>query len=140
MTSSPDDMEELSPSTCLALLRTVEVGRLAVVTGDDRVDIFPVNFVVDHGTVVFRTAPGTKLDSIAAMPRAAFEADRFDWYDHVAWSVVIKGDAELVRRRADLEELFEVEVHPWHPRHKPHLVRITPSSITGRRFVVDRPH
>lgn len=135
-----NDMEELSESTCLALLRTVEVGRLAVVTDTGGVDIFPVNFVVDHGTVVFRTGPGTKLERIADVPEAAFEADHFDWYEHVAWSVVIKGEAKLVRRRSDLEELFDVEVHPWHQRYKPHLVRLTPSSITGRRFTVARPH
>jgi uncharacterized protein len=131
-------MEELSESACLALLRTVDVGRLAVNTEDGAVDIFPINFTVDHGTVVFRTAPGTKLDSIIASQRVAFEADHFDWYEHVAWSVVIKGDAELAMRRGDLEDLFDVEVHPWHPRHKPHLVRIVPTATTGRRFVVDR--
>jgi nitroimidazol reductase NimA-like FMN-containing flavoprotein (pyridoxamine 5'-phosphate oxidase superfamily) len=132
------EMEALSTSTCLALLRTVDVGRLAVVTADGGVDIFPINFIVDHGTVVFRTAPGTKLDSLVADRRVAFEADHFDWYEHVAWSVVIKGDAEFVTRRSDLEELFDLDVHPWHPHHKPHLVRLLPTLVTGRRFVVDR--
>lgn len=133
-------MEELSESTCLSLLRTVDIGRLAVVAEDGGVDIFPVNFTVDHGTVVFRTAPGTKLDRLLAERRVAFEADHFDWYEHVAWSVVVKGDAELVRRRSDLEELYDVEVHPWHPRHKPHHVRLVPTLVTGRRFVVGRRH
>src|SRR4028118_1332365 len=53
-------VEVLGPSDCWAMLRTVDVGRLAVVV-DGAPDIFPVNFVVDHGTVVFRPAPGTKL-------------------------------------------------------------------------------
>ena len=43
-----------------SLLRSAEVGRLAV-SNLDHPDIFPVNYVVDHGTVVFRTAEGTKL-------------------------------------------------------------------------------
>ena len=44
----------LPEHTCWMLLRSVEVARLAV-SVDDRPDIFPVNFVVDHGTVVIRT-------------------------------------------------------------------------------------
>jgi uncharacterized protein len=45
---------------CWALLRSQEAGRLAVLIAD-RPEIFPINYVVDHGTVVFRTAEGTKL-------------------------------------------------------------------------------
>ena len=50
----------LPANACWALLRSQEVGRLAVSIAD-RPEIFPVNYVVDHGTVVFRTAEGTKL-------------------------------------------------------------------------------
>ena len=46
---------ELDESACWGLLRSVEVGRLAVVV-NHRPEIFPINFVVDHATVVFRTA------------------------------------------------------------------------------------
>ena len=48
---------ELDESACWGLLRSVEVGRLAVVV-NHRPEIFPINFVVDHATVVFRTAGG----------------------------------------------------------------------------------
>ena len=37
--------------------------------------IFPVNFVVQHRTVLFRTAEGTKLVSAAINNRVLFEAD-----------------------------------------------------------------
>lgn len=136
--TNPHDIEELSESTCLALLRTVEVGRLAIATEDGGIDIFPINYAVDRGTLVFRTAPGTKLDHIVAHRRVVFEADHFGGNEPVAWSVVVKGDAELVSRRADLEELFDVDVHPWHPDHKPNFVRLVPAVVTGRRFVIDR--
>ena len=53
-------MTILEENTCWELLRDAEVGRLAVSIGE-RPDIFPVNFVVDHGSIVFRTAEGTKL-------------------------------------------------------------------------------
>jgi nitroimidazol reductase NimA-like FMN-containing flavoprotein (pyridoxamine 5'-phosphate oxidase superfamily) len=135
-----DDMEELSSATCLTLLRSVAVGRIAVATDDGGADIFPVNFVVDHGTVVFRTAPGTKVDRIIATQRIAFEADHFDWYERIAWSVVLKGAASVVHSTAELADLFEVEVIPWHPSDKPYFVRLVPDSTTGRRFRVDHRH
>ena len=48
----------LPEHTCWMHLRSVEVGRLAV-SVDNNPDIFPINFLVDHGTVVFRTAEGS---------------------------------------------------------------------------------
>lgn len=131
-----DDLEELSTARCMELLRTVTVGRLGVPLPDGGVDIFPVNFVVDHGTVVFRTAPGTKLDAVRDAPAVAFEADDWNWYDRIAWSVVVKGAATAVERPEDVFELFDVELQPWHASRKPVFVRVVPTSTTGRRFTV----
>jgi len=55
-------VEQLSESECWALLRTTSVGRLAVWV-DDHPDIFPLNYAVDHGTVVFRSSAGTKVSA-----------------------------------------------------------------------------
>jgi alkylation response protein AidB-like acyl-CoA dehydrogenase len=61
MTHDPDTpVEILATDECWALLRSTEVGRLAVAIMN-KPDIFPVNYLVDHGAVVFRTAEGTKL-------------------------------------------------------------------------------
>ena len=46
---------------------SAQVGRLAV-SIKEQPDIFPINFVVDHGTVVFRTAEGTKLAAAVLGP------------------------------------------------------------------------
>ena len=46
----------------------------------DRPEIFPINYVVDHGTVVFRTAEGTKLAG-AVQRDVAFEADGYETAD-----------------------------------------------------------
>lgn len=59
-TGSPSQVENLDSGQCLDLLRQVSVGRLAVWV-DDHPDIFPLNYTVDHGTLVFRTGEGTKL-------------------------------------------------------------------------------
>ena len=88
------DIEVLSTTRCWELLRESVVGRLAV-TVDGGPDIFPVNPVVDHGTIVFRTSAGTKL--AAAKGRdVAFEVDGYDISTAQAWSVVVKGRAHEI--------------------------------------------
>ncbi len=130
--------EGLSESECLGLLGGVDVGRLAVRLTDGGVDVFPVNFIVDHGTVLFCTAAGTKLSSIQVDPLVAFEADHFDWYERIAWSVVVKGEARRVTDRAELLELRDGDLDSWQHDRKSDFVRIVPSTTTGRRFAVRR--
>jgi nitroimidazol reductase NimA-like FMN-containing flavoprotein (pyridoxamine 5'-phosphate oxidase superfamily) len=60
--------QELPADECWELLRQSPVGRLAVVVAGDP-DIFPINYVVDHGSIVIRTAAGTKLATCAADSR-----------------------------------------------------------------------
>ena len=88
--------DETAPHEAWTILRTATVGRLAVVGGDGP-EIFPVNFVVDHGSVVFRTAAGSKL-AMARGHRVAFEADGYTETTREAWSVVLKGMAPGGRR------------------------------------------
>lgn len=125
-------------SECLELLRSADIGRLAVQLPEGGVDIFPVNFAVDRDTVLVRTAAGTKLDSIENEPTVAFEVDHFDWYDRSAWSVVVKGSASVVKQHNELFELFNVELDAWHPARKPFFLRLVPTSTTGRRFRISR--
>ena len=94
--------EVLETNVCWELLRATEVGRLAV-SITDHPDIFPVNYVVDHGTVVFRTAEGTKLAASVLGRAVAFEIDGYDPEHGDAWSVVIKGQA--TRDRTDAGRL-----------------------------------
>jgi uncharacterized protein len=129
---------ELNESACWALLRTVEVGRLAIVV-NRRPEIFPINFVVDHATVVFRTAEGTKLDWSAGRD-VAFEVDGYEPDSGEAWSVVVKGLAREIKQMYEALEALELPLFPWHASSKPHIVRIEPDSISGRRFrVADAP-
>ena len=118
---------------CWMLLRSGEVGRLAV-SNMDHPDIFPVNYVVDHGTVVFRTAEGTKLATAVLGPAVAFAIDGYDAKAGDAWSVVLKGRASEVQRMRDVVEATELPLFPWHTSPKPRFVRIEPESVTGRRF------
>lgn len=127
--------EILSETDCWRLLDATSVGRLAVdVAG--RPDIYPVNYVVDDGALVFRTGAGTKLASAALMHHVAFEIDGYLPTERTAWSVVVKGWADQVERMEDVFDSEDLPLFPWAADPKPNFVRITPHEVTGRRFHV----
>ena len=116
------------------LLRRAPFGRLAVVV-DGAPDVFPVNHVVDHGTVVFRSAYGTKVAAAYAAP-VAFEVDGYDAASGEAWSVVLHGRASAVTDPDEAAASLDLPIVPWHAGRKPVVVRVVPTELTGRRFVV----
>jgi len=131
-------VQNLEHHECWALLRTVSVGRLAVLV-DGRPDIFPVNYTVDGGTLVFRTGQGTKLSAASGDAAVAVEADGVDPGTGLAWSVVIKGTAALVKSTEEVLETSRLHLFPWQSGRKDAFIRITPDSVTGRRFQVTDP-
>jgi nitroimidazol reductase NimA-like FMN-containing flavoprotein (pyridoxamine 5'-phosphate oxidase superfamily) len=126
-------MNVLDPEECMVLLRWEVIGRLAVSIPDRAPSVVPVNFVVDHGTIVFRTGEGEKHDHLIGQP-VSFQADRFDWYRRIGWSVLVKGVAVIDVGSSEQLELLAVE--PWAPGAMDRVVRIEPTSITGRRLVL----
>ncbi len=131
-------VKELDAPTCWALLRTAEVGRLAVIVAGAP-DIFPVNFVVDHATVVIRTARGTKLAAAVGPTGVAFECDGYDPDVGEAWSVVLKGQIELKESLQEKIDTAELPLVPWHAGPKPCFLRVVPDTLSGRRFRTVRP-
>lgn len=133
--SGSDQIEVLPENECWALLRAEEVGRLAVSIANQP-DIFPINYVVDHGTVVFRTAEGTKLAAAVLGVGVAFEVDGYDRSTGHAWSVVVKGWASEIEKMYDLFDAQDLPLFPWNAAPKHRFVRIVPTETTGRRFTV----
>ena len=130
----------LGAHACWALLRDSEVGRLAVLA-DGRPDIYPVNFVIDHGSIVIRTGPGTTLAAVAHGAAVAFEADGYDAATGEAWSVVVKGAVERHQTIQEMVDVVALPLFPWHAGSKPCWVRVVPGDVTGRRFgVLARSH
>nr|WP_090343950.1 pyridoxamine 5'-phosphate oxidase family protein [Mycolicibacterium malmesburyense]CRL75176.1 pyridoxamine 5'-phosphate oxidase-like protein [Mycolicibacterium malmesburyense] len=123
--------EILPESECWNLLSSVSLGRL-VTTADGQPEIFPVNFVVQRKTLLFRTAEGTKLVSTAINQDVLFEADAHDVA--TGWSVIVRGVARTVRDEDDLEEAERAQLAPWTAHSKDHYVRVLPRRVTGRRF------
>jgi uncharacterized protein len=127
----------LTVADCWALLADHEVGRLAVSLGGHP-DIFPINYVVDGETIVFRTAAGTKLAGAVLGLGVAFEIDGYDAHEGEAWSVVVKGEASQIEHPDERYRAETLPLFPWNANPKFDFVRITPDEVTGRRFhVVD---
>jgi nitroimidazol reductase NimA-like FMN-containing flavoprotein (pyridoxamine 5'-phosphate oxidase superfamily) len=132
--------EVLSADECWRLLRTASVARLALCV-EGQPEIFPVNIQVDHGTVVFRTAEGTKARAAIDEAPIAVEADGLDDGGTQAWSVVVKGTARTISTTRELLDTIDLPVHPWESGRKDRFVRVTPDGVTGRRFTVaEAPH
>ena len=129
---------ELSESACWALLRTTSVGRLAVWV-DDHPDIFPLNYAVDHGTVVFRSRAGTKVSATLSDAPVALEADGYDPETAEAWSVVIRGRAEEINSGPELMDTVDLPLFPWQAGDKGRFIRIVPTTTSGRRFPIADP-
>jgi nitroimidazol reductase NimA-like FMN-containing flavoprotein (pyridoxamine 5'-phosphate oxidase superfamily) len=129
--SADDPVSVLSEDECWSFLSSVSLGRLVTIMGG-RAEIFPVNFVTQRRTVLFRTGQGTKLYSAVMSDQVAFEAD-----DHTAaegWSVIINGRAHLLSARAEILDAQEAPLLSWPATLKPHYVRVIALEITGRRF------
>lgn len=127
-------MHELEPAECWTLLAGEEFGRLAVVDGDGRPDVFPMNFIVHRKCIVLRSAPGTKLMSITAHPNVAFEVDGVLGDAH--WSVVVRGSTHRLGVDSEIHESGAMAIRSWSPTAKYNYIRVVPVAVTGRRFAV----
>ena len=119
-------IEVIDSDECLRLVRGRQVGRLGIVVGGEPL-ILPLNYAVVDDSIVFRSAPGSKLDVGPRAP-ACFEVDDFDETMRVGWSVLIAGRLEEVD-----EDGLSVEVTPWAPGERDHWMRLFPRRVTGRR-------
>ena len=132
------DLEDLSEQECERLLASQDLGRVAMVL-DGRPQIFPVNYAFADGVVVFRTGEGLKLER-SPMTAVAFETDRIDQTQGLAWSVMVEGTAQNITNTIDArsERLRHLSVSPAAPGERNFWVGIYVSHISGRRFELGR--
>jgi nitroimidazol reductase NimA-like FMN-containing flavoprotein (pyridoxamine 5'-phosphate oxidase superfamily) len=130
-------IEELSEEQCLDLVSGGGIGRIAY-TSRFGPAVLPVNYVLQDGAIVFRTAEHGPLDEdlrtgiTGAEYKVAFEIDSIDLATQQGWSVLIQGPAHHVTS-AEEDVVRGAGVEPWAPGPKELFVRIVPSRITGRR-------
>lgn len=124
---------EMRSAECWERIARAPYGRI-VTTAAGEIDIFPVNHGVDRFSIVFRTAPGTKLLELTISRQVVFEVDGIDGDE--AFSVVVKGEADQFDRPADVARAEQIGITPWAPGKKDRWVRITPRDIQGRAFTL----
>jgi len=129
----PGRVRELTRTECFELLASARLGRVAV-TDDRGPVVFPVNFVLDRHTVVFRTEAGTKLHAASRGSQVCFEADGADVAARTGWSVIVRGEITEVTEEAELARLRELPLGVWAAGPRNHYVRILPAVLTGRRI------
>ena len=127
---STESETELTADECWELLGAHALGRLAFHLAD-QVSITPVNYVVDDGTLLFRTAEGSKLLGVVMNDNVAFEIDGLS--ADTAWSVVVHGTARLLDEAA-AHRADDLPLRPWVSRYKYNVVEITATAVSGRRF------
>jgi len=132
-----DGYAVLEEAECLRLLAQGSIGRVAVSIGAVPA-VFPVNYGVLDGAIVFRTGKGSKLDAAVRNAVVAFEIDEVDPLYHEGWSVLVVGIADEVRDRRMTEKAQRLPLEPWAPGPRHHLVAIQPEFVSGRRIVHTR--
>lgn len=127
-----EGLEILGEQECRRLLERAHIGRVAVTVGALPA-IFPVNYAVHDGDIVFMTGEGTKLRAASRNAVVAFEIDGFDPLTHSGWSVLVVGMTEELTG-VDLDEVVGLPLEPWAGGDRTHYVRLTTEFLSGRRL------
>ena len=141
-TTGADDgpvMDHLDEAECLRLISPGGIGRLVYV-GRYGLTVFPVNYKLYEGSIMFRTGQdsptGEDLQTGIAHAEysVAFEIDDIDPDAREGWSVLIHGPAHHMTTDAERASVEESGVEPWPGGPKERAIRITPHRIVGRRL------
>lgn len=132
-TADQQGLIRLTDDECWQILSKYSIGRVAVVHLNAPM-LFPVNYVVDGRSIVFRTAPGTKLAMATFEKPAAFEVDDA-WPElETGSSVMATGHLSLVTDLAEQERIETLGLRAWATGERDYFVRFIPNHISGRRI------
>jgi nitroimidazol reductase NimA-like FMN-containing flavoprotein (pyridoxamine 5'-phosphate oxidase superfamily) len=129
------ELEEMSRDDCIKHMERhpARVGRIAL--AGPRPVIFPVNYVIDGESIIFRTDPGTKFHAAVHKAFVAFEVDwvEADW--QIGWSVLARGQARVVEDPMEIKRLQRLALEPWAAGDKSTFVRIDTNLLSGRKLL-----
>jgi hypothetical protein len=132
MNPNARELGELDRAQCLQLLASVPIGRI-VYTEQALPAIQLVNFRLAKGTIVIRTARGSKLAAAARHAILGFEADRYDERSSTGWSVTAIGHSWVVEEPDEIAFLDTLALRPWAPGPRDHYIQISPERLIGRQ-------
>jgi nitroimidazol reductase NimA-like FMN-containing flavoprotein (pyridoxamine 5'-phosphate oxidase superfamily) len=133
-------LEKLDEAECLRLIAPGGIGRIAFI-GRYGLTVLPVNYKLYDGAIVFRTAQDSptgedlRTGIAHAEFQVAFEIDQINPETRDGWSVLIHGPAHHMSSDDERADVVASGVAPWPRGVHEHAIRITPTSITGRRLV-----
>jgi uncharacterized protein len=127
-------LELLTEEQALQLLAASGVGRVGITIGALPA-IFPVNYRLIDGAIVFRTAPGSKMSAATEGAVVAFEVDDYQLADRSGWSVLAVGPAEVINDPDMASKVADAHLEPFVDGRRKTIVRITPILLSGRRVV-----
>ena len=127
-------MEQLERDECIRLMKGHPAGVGRVALAGPRPVIFPVNYAIDRGNIVFRTDPGTKFHAAVHKAFVAFEVDWVEPTWQTGWSVVVRGQAHVVTDPDELKRVQRLPLLPWVEGDKENFVSIETKLISGRRL------
>jgi len=128
-----DGLEVLSEDECRRLLTLGSLGRIGISTGS-RPAIFPVNYIVAAGDILFFTAEGTKLQAATTNTVATLEVDHFNAVTRTGWSVMAVGPVRERTEPSVVRGAMAAGLEPWAPGDRSHLVALSTELLTGRRI------
>jgi nitroimidazol reductase NimA-like FMN-containing flavoprotein (pyridoxamine 5'-phosphate oxidase superfamily) len=131
-----EGLELLTEEQARELLAGGEVGRVGITIGALPA-IFPVNYRVVDGAIVYRTSPGSKLSAAVEGAVVAFEVDDYQLADRTGWSVLAVGVARVVDDPSVVSRVTDAGLQPLADGVRSAIVRIEPTFLSGRRIVHD---
>ena len=108
------ELHDLSARECESLLRSHNVGRLAVSTPTGP-HIVPVNYTVTQDAIVIRTSPYSVLGTYGRNTTLSLEIDGFDPERERGWSVQARGRGVPIENYDEIAQLREGRSRPRGP-------------------------
>src|ERR1700677_385458 len=139
---SDPKIEHLDQDECLRLISPGGIGRIGYQSLFGPV-VLPVNYKLQDGVIVFRTAEHSPMDKdlqtgiAGAEFKVAFEIDEFDLTARSGWSVLVRGSAHRVRPAPEHGSAEAAAAGPCPGGDRKLFMSITPTTpghMTGRRI------
>jgi len=127
---STGTIQELGQDECRDLLGVGRFARIAFLR-DGRLELLPVNYAYDAGTILIRTTHESGLATIVDTD-FVLEADHHDDTFQTGWSVTVRGTAS--EATPEQVESFGVRLpNSWAGGEDPIHIAIVPTELSGRR-------
>jgi len=128
------ESHQLSVSACESLLRSHQVGRVAVSTPAGP-HIVPVNYTLIEDAVIIRTSAYGVLGTYGRNATLALEMDGLDHEQARGWSVQVRGRCVAVEDHREIARLREaVQSPPWASGSRSLYLRLQLDELSGRQL------